>query len=236
MEITRLNAGRPSKDFAWTELIRHSNLVIEDDVDANDDLLHDLHVGSPVVGCQLKVKGKPDKSNWHCKFYIGGRKRVLSKGTLYQCARMYDCALVFFDKYRPRRDQWGNRQFNFSEEDAKTEMLQEPAIAEYFKSLEKHLLGIGALISPEDKDHKRREASRVAHRAWSKKQTIAYTVKSYIDDLGLEIVRLNSELASNNAKLDVSAKRLTDLTSTIDKMKISLDEVLTVMKVKAIEL
>lgn len=206
---TQERTGRPSKDLAWTELIRHSDLVITDKVEENDQMLAELTDGATWSGCQLKPKGKEDRPHWYCKFYLGGKQRVIGKGTLYQCAKLYDCALIFFDKYRARRDQWGNRQFNFSEEVGKTA----PAIEQYFQSLEKHLLLLGALLHPADKSCAQREAQRKSRQTWQRKQTIAFQVKSYIDDLSVEIIRLNSEVAECNRKLDLLlAQKTTPLT------------------------
>jgi hypothetical protein len=73
---------------------------------------------------------RDSEPRWIAKLYLGGAQRVIARGTFYQCARLYDAALVFFAEYRTKRAV----QFNFDEELARLS-CSDSVFIEYFRAL-----------------------------------------------------------------------------------------------------
>lgn len=205
--------GRPSRDPAWAGLISVSDTVFQNDQDENEEMLVALNEdGVTQRGCTLMHNGKEDKAHWRCKFYLGHEQRVIAKGTLFQCAKFYDYALIYFEKYRVKKDSIYNR-YNFNPEDDKAEMTFESGIAAYFETLEKHLLSFGDLLPPGVKKDEQYFNRRATQRTWRKKQSGTYQVLERIQENTVEIIRLNSEVAECNRKLDLLlAQKTTPLT------------------------
>lgn len=164
-EPYKIFRGRPLKDAAWSVLVANSPHIIEDDKNAS------LPDGMP-HGCVKLFK----KEKYYCNFYIGGAQRHIAKGTLYQCAKFYDYALLHFDKYRVRK---AVTKFNFDRADDESEIALKPQISEYLAGLENYLLGTGELVLPEVKSEVRKEKQR----ARSYKRTIAGTIETWMGEL-----------------------------------------------------
>lgn len=175
----KLFLGRPPKDAAWNALVEKSPHVIDNDEDEDRALLNDDKLPR---GCTNWVNGE----KYYCKMYIGGAQRHIAKGTLYQCAKFYDYALIFFDKYRVRK---AVTKFNFDRADDETEMLLSSQIGEYFSALEKHLLDSGELAIPKDKTEARKEKQRER----SYKRTIAGAIDAWREELQPHIFEIAEE-------------------------------------------
>jgi len=78
-------------------------------------------------GCVLdfNVRRRPSEAVWKAVCYIGGAQRVIARGTLYQCARAYDVALLRWAKLRTRHTVDLNKPetFNFNKEQARRDIL-----------------------------------------------------------------------------------------------------------------
>lgn len=196
-EPYKIFRGRPPKDAAWNELVEKSPHVIDND-EAEDRILRDAD-DSP-RGCTNWVSGE----KYYCKMYLGGAQRHIAKGTLYQCAKFYDYALLHFDKYRVRK---AVTKFNFDRADDESDLVREPQISAYLEKLEKHLLASGELAIPEDKSEARKEKQR----ARSYKRTIAGAIDTWreelqphIFDLADQLEKIESRLAAIESHLKIS--------------------------------
>lgn len=166
----KLNRGRPPKDADWSALVENARHLIENNEDSEKNL---LKWAVPPRGCSNGFRG----SVYQCKFYLGGAQRHIARGTLYQCAKFYDCALIFFEKYRVRK---ADTRFNFSKADAEHEMLKSPEVGRYLESLEKYLVESGALKLPVATDP---AAQKEKQQARSRKRTIAGAIESWMGEL-----------------------------------------------------
>lgn len=172
-EPYKLYRGRPPKDLAWSKLVDRSPHVIDNDETVDEALREIARLDDQLPrGCTNHFRGE----EYCCKIFIGGAQRHIAKGTLYQCAKFYDYALLHFDKYRVRK---AVTRFNFDRADDESEMALEPQISEYLAGLEKYLLESGDLVLPEFKNEVRKEKQR----ARSYKRTIAGTIETWMEEL-----------------------------------------------------
>lgn len=114
--MSRCEAGRPVSDPEWSALLDKSqwNLPSDGSFEENAnmvqewwDCLRHWH------GCVIhpRNRGRATESVWTCRFYLAGEQRVIGRGTLYQCARLYDAAQVHYAKYRTGKPA----HFNFDD-------------------------------------------------------------------------------------------------------------------------
>lgn len=203
--------GRPSRDPAWAGLLSASDAVFKNKQDENEGMLVALNEdGVTQRGCTLMHNGKEDKAHWRCKFYLGHEQRIIAKGTLFQCAKFYDYALIHFEKYRVKKDSIYNR-FNFNPEDDKAEMTYAPGIAAYLETLEKHLLSFGDLTPPGTRKDEQYFNRRATQRTWRKKQTGTYQVLEGIRENTEGLVFLNSEMAAIQKQFVEVHKKLDEI-------------------------
>lgn len=195
-EPYKIFRGRPPKDKNWNALVAKSPHIIDND-EVEDGILRENVIDGLPRGCVKFFK----KEYYYCNFYIGGAQRHIAKGTLYQCAKFYDYALIFFDKYRVRK---AVTKFNFDRADDEAEMSLEPQIAEYFSQLEKYLLQSGALVL--------REARKQAREARSYKKTIAGTIETWMNELQPYI----EEIANNQDDVMKTLKTIETRLSAIE--------------------
>lgn len=164
----KLFRGRPPKDEVWGELVSKSHHVIDNDENEDGVLRETVRLdGQLPRGC---TNFGGDGEKYYCVFFIGGVQRHIAKGTLYQCAKFYDYALLYFDKYRVRK---AVTSFNFDKVDDESEMVLDLQIGEYFLKLENHLLQSGALTLPTLKKKEKR----------GYKRTIAGTIEKWMEEL-----------------------------------------------------
>lgn len=216
MYVVTTRRGRPVKDIAWSGLVNESLSFIENDEDEDIRLINDLQDRIVPRGCFRTWKSE---KVWRCHFYIGKSQRVLGRGTLYQCAKLYDYALVLFDKYRVRK---AITYYNFSKEDAEGDILGEPAIRRYFESLESYLLESKLLKTPAELAAEREikgDETREKQRLREHKRTVAGTIETWMEEFQPHIF----DIAEQNEAL---AKQLTEI-------KKQLDEVVKLMQTKA---
>lgn len=196
-EPYKLYRGRPPKDLAWSKLVDQSR-VIENDENEEDVLRETVRLDHQLPrGCSRFSQGE----DYYCKLYLGGAQRHIAKGTLYQCAKFYDYALIYFDKYRVRK---ARTKFNFDRADDVSEMLLEPQISEYLAGLEKYLLESGDLVLPEAKSEVRKEKQR----ARSYKRTIAGAIDTWREELQPYIFEIADAQDEIKARLTAIETRL----------------------------
>lgn len=119
MPIIR-DRGRPIADADWAEIAAKAKrtLPADGEFNENSNMVDEWHDGVRSwhgVAIHPKNHNRAFEAVWLTKFYLAGQQRVIGKGTLYQCARLYDAALIHFAKYRTRRPSY----FNFDEQQAK---------------------------------------------------------------------------------------------------------------------
>lgn len=202
MYVISTRRGRPVKDTAWSLLVNQSLPFLENDEDENTILLNKLSEKIP-RGC---FKTWKSEKVWRCHFYIGGSQRVLGRGTLYQCAKLYDYALVLFDKHRVRK---AITYYNFSKADAESEILNEPAIRRYFESLEGYLLSAKLLKTEEEAQAEKEiqdDTTKEKQRVNARKRTIAGTIETWMQELRQQTIEIAND---QEATLDEIKKRLT---------------------------
>lgn len=191
-EPYKLFRGRPPKDLAWSKLVDQSTSVIENDETDDESFRETARLDDQLPrGCSRFSQGE----EYYCKLYLGRAQRHIAKGTLYQCAKFYDYALIYFDKYRVRK---AVTKFNFDRADDVSEMLLEPQISEYLAGLEKYLLESGDLVLPEVKSEARKEKQRTR----SYKKTIAGTIETWMNEFQPHIFELADQLERIERKLD----------------------------------
>lgn len=136
---------RIPSDAAWADIVAKARRTLPADGDFNENANMvaewDHGLGRSWHGCALhpKYHDRAESDVWICKMYFGGAQRVLCRGTLYQCARLYDAAQVFFSRYRTCRS--APTRFNFSSAQANDDQLHADfihyfgAITDYFDNL-----------------------------------------------------------------------------------------------------
>lgn len=198
--------GRNIKDEDWNKLVKPPLDFIEDDFDAGVAMLND---GTP-RGCFLTQGGKEKSSlHWRCHFYLAGQQRILGRGSVWQCAKLYDYALFFFEKYRIRK---AAGQFNFSKLDAESDMNFEPAIGQYLTGLESYLIGKDVLKLPVARVPDEKKKAEQRHR-----RTAAGALEHWIGQIQPHIF----DIAGQN---DETAKRLTGIEESLAEAHRKLDE------------
>lgn len=201
-EPYKLYRGRPPKDLVWSKLVDQSAQVIDNDENTDESLRETARLDAQLPrGCTNHFRGE----EYCCKIFIGGAQRHIAKGTLYQCAKFYDYALIYFDKYRVRK---ARTMFNFDKADDESDMAREPQISEYLVGLEKYLLESGDLVIPEVKSEVRKEKQR----ARSYKRTIAGTIEKWMEELQpyiFEIADAQDEIKARLTAIETHLKIVT---------------------------
>lgn len=112
--------GRPVSDVEWNEILAKCERTLPADGDFNENanMVEEWTMNDRAFhGCVIHPRNRDRavESVWTCRFYLAGEQRTLGRGTLYQCARLYDAAQVHYAKYRTGKPT----QFNFDEKQAK---------------------------------------------------------------------------------------------------------------------
>lgn len=105
--------SRPIIDPEWESLLARfrSGNVLKVDSLTNVGMVEEWHKsGRAPHGCSLPPKANPAGPHWLCKFFLAGAQRTIARGTLQQCAVLYDAALIFFADYRTQSKR---PEFNF---------------------------------------------------------------------------------------------------------------------------
>lgn len=122
MKSTNTTRGRPPSDLGWSEIAAKAQrtLPADGEFNENENMVEEWrNENRSWHGCSLHPKNfaRAFDSVWVCKFYLAGEQRVIGRGTLYQCARLYDAAQVHYAKYRTGKPT----RFNFDEQQAKSD-------------------------------------------------------------------------------------------------------------------
>jgi hypothetical protein len=108
--------------------IRLAKYAIPVNPSLNLQMVNESDVGQRFHGCSLdKVSAssirKRHSDGWRCQFFIRGRQRIIGRGTLYQCARIFDAASL---RFAPFRIYQTTPVFNFSREQAESDLKTAP--------------------------------------------------------------------------------------------------------------
>jgi hypothetical protein len=132
-----------------------------------------------------------DYKTWLVRIYLGGAQRIVGmvRGPdLTPAYRYADMLKMFFWKYRQRgAHEPGAVELNLSPERAKQDLEHEPEVGAILRDIEAHLLAIGALPTPADRQ-KALEATR-EHR-W-RQRTVAgglFELRGLMGDRHQELV------------------------------------------------
>lgn len=122
MKSTNTTRGRPPSDLGWADIAAKAQrtLPADGEFNENEHMVDEWRTENRSWhGCSLHPKNfaRAFDSVWVCKFYLAGEQRVIGRGTLYQCARLYDAAQVHYAKYRTGKPT----RFNFDEQQAKSD-------------------------------------------------------------------------------------------------------------------
>jgi hypothetical protein len=127
--------GRPVTDTAWHSIVDKAERTLPKDgsFNENENMVQEWQLGHSWHGCAIhpRYRDRATESVWVCKFYLAGQQRVLGRGTLYQCARLYDAALVHYAKYRTGKPT----NFNFDERQAGNDQMDADFVL-YFGAIE----------------------------------------------------------------------------------------------------
>lgn len=114
--------GRPPTDLGWAEICAKAQRTLPADgqFNENENMVEEWRSADRSwYGCSIHPNNyaRALDSAWVCKIYLAGEQRVIGRGTLYQCARLYDAAQVHYAKYRTGKPT----RFNFDEQQAKSD-------------------------------------------------------------------------------------------------------------------
>lgn len=114
--------GRPPTDLGWAEITAKAERSLPSDgqFNENENMVEEWRSANRSwYGCSIHPNNfaRAFESAWVCKIYLAGEQRVIGRGTLYQCARLYDAAQVHYAKYRTGKPT----RFNFDEQQAKSD-------------------------------------------------------------------------------------------------------------------
>lgn len=90
---------------------------VDGEFNENENMVREWREGRIWHGCSLDPRVSDERAlgdAWLCKLYLGGRQRVLMRGSLYACARMFDAAILRFAKFRTAEPS----VFNFTKHNA----------------------------------------------------------------------------------------------------------------------
>jgi hypothetical protein len=155
------------KDFdeRWQALLTQSPHFIFNDQIEEENLEHAVQSGCQIYGCRQHRTCRPEYQ-WRARMYIGGRRRTIAIGTVYQCAFVYDLARVYFKKYRTHKSDLvpfnlapNNRELG--EQQARDFIASDPQARKYLESMEKILLDHKLIAE------KKVSAPRVKHESFS---------------------------------------------------------------------
>jgi hypothetical protein len=114
-------------------------------------------------GCVLdkNVRHRPSEPVWKTVVFIGGAQRVVARGTLYQCARAYDAALLRWSAYRTRHhvDFSKPSSFNFDKEQAGRDVIHGDFV-NHFGALEECWQRDGIVLQPAEEPSSIRSTDR----------------------------------------------------------------------------
>jgi len=123
MNTTKSTRGRPPSDLGWAEITAKAERTLPADgqFNENENMVEEWRgpAARSWYGCSIHPNNfaRAHESAWVCKIYLAGEQRVIGRGTLYQCARLYDAAQVHYAKYRTGKPT----RFNFDEAQAKSD-------------------------------------------------------------------------------------------------------------------
>jgi hypothetical protein len=215
--VTPIRAGRPSLDPKWAAIIATAPELLPDDPDETEALNEIAHRDQILPrGCVLRPsargKGRELDSVWLCYQSINGTRRLIGKGTLFQCARLWDASLIYFDAYRKRGKVDG--LFNFSQDTAKADLLLEPDLVAYLDALKALLLERG--LMPQRTDRAEQAKLNCATRRHS--ETVTAKVAELIgrfDALLVEVSRLVKHAHSHDLSLCALREAIEELTQQV---------------------
>ena len=102
-------------------------------------------------GCVLDKNSRnhPEAAVWKTVIFIGGAQRVIARGTLYQCARVYDAALIRWASFRTRHhvDFSKPETFNFNKAQAGKDSIDADFVL-HFGNLEECWERAGIVLQP----------------------------------------------------------------------------------------
>jgi hypothetical protein len=127
--------GRPVIDVEWNAVISRSIFCVPHEEDDNEELIEDWRLtGKLPHGCKIRpgMQDKALEKVWLCQMYLGKKQRIIGTGSLHQCARLYDAALLRFEKYRSHPGEL----WNFDKAQARTDNTIEAEMVSYLSDLE----------------------------------------------------------------------------------------------------
>lgn len=201
IDTTPRPRGRIPNDPEWAAIVAKAErtLPADGDLNENENMVDDWRSGHRYHGCVIHPKDhkRATGSVWQCRFYLAGAQRVLGRGTLYQCARLYDAALVKYADFRSNRTV----AFNFSESEAKHDQGHADFVL-YFGAIEDYFKPRGELLdtATNKQEHARLRVLDRQHRT----RTFSGQVQTQLDALTAQV----SALAKNFDTLDTRIAQL----------------------------
>jgi hypothetical protein len=147
------------------DIISAGRANLPNDEARNAELVADhIRLGIRPHGCVLDKNSRnhPEAAVWKTVIFIGGAQRVIARGTLYQCARVYDVALLRWAPYRTRHhvDFSDPASFNFNKEQAGRDSIHADFVL-HFGNLEECWQRDGVVLSAQPSKEKIEEPSRI---------------------------------------------------------------------------
>lgn len=213
-----MNKGRPVIDSEWNAVISPSPVILPHEEEDNQSLVEEWKLsGALPHGCKIRPgqQSKALGSVWLCQMYLGGKQRVIGTGTLHQCSRLYDAALVTFEKYRshPTTDL-----YNISREQAISDIEIESNLSDYLCDLEKVLLErklITTALQRKNIQELREVDRRHARTSSGRTERGLHLLADQIDSIKISISTLDSIIRSSALTLAAIQSLLQNKTTTV---------------------
>lgn len=195
--------NNPIIDLEWRALARQAQTTIPDDPDLNRCLVDDYtEFGHMPHGCSITNGNNLDRL-WVAKIYVGGKQRVLGYGSCYQCARLYDVALLRFSPYRTAKPVFCKNPYNFDVRQA-TEDNEHKAIGGLMNDMEKLLKSRDLLMTAEQRaalaKTRRADYQHDRYTATGRMEKLIEQLFGMIEAQSAAIERLQKEVAKNTLK------------------------------------